>query len=70
MKLTKPEEDLEGLANIQGRLAITNAIMGYKDNALESLEYAKASYEKLEQKEAQEKTVGKLEADVIDILGI
>lgn len=70
LKLTKPEEDLEGLANIQGRLAITNAIMGYKDNALESLEYAKASYEKLEQKEAQEKTVRDLEEQVSYILGI
>ncbi|MDE5084413.1 MAG: hypothetical protein O4859_25700, partial [Trichodesmium sp. St18_bin1] len=70
LKLTKPKADLEGLANIQGGLAITNAIIGYKDDALKYLEYAKASYKKLEQKEAQEKTVGKLEADVIDILGI
>ena len=61
---------MEGLANIQGGLAITNAIIGYKDDALKYLEYAKASYKKLEQKKAQEKTVGKLEADVIDILGI
>ena len=70
LKLTKPEADLEGLANIQGGLAITNAIIRYKDDALKYLEYAKASYKKLERKKEQEKTVRKLEAEVSRILGI
>jgi len=70
LKLTKPEADLEGLANIQGGLAITNAIIGYKDDALKYLEYAKASYQKLELEESQEKTVRDLEKEVRDILNL